>query len=277
MSRMSILELGAHRGGLSVFEATRRARPPERVTLVDPKPGRATALAQRYREVGIAADGMEDRGELIIHRSDPQAVILQSSDDLTSMAEVLATAPDRTVLSQGVLRGLQSTEFAPPVIGVTMTALPGRSRTAQVDLLRALARIAPAQSSAVFRSGELDSGRLAVTRRAISQASVARVQDLPRARDAEHLTQLWWGDEHFDLVTISSTEGDLRLRTAHAEAASRGRAHMAIAMMTASSRVEVFVFERFGSRSGVRLYVDVQRALSGPGSRPWLRPAAFTD
>lgn len=291
-----VLQAGANRGGLTLQRALSR-RTDVRVgtiRVIDPKPGRADAIADLYARDGAVAVPVQARCEEAIAGLESEAPILLAVDDPAVMAKVLATRLRQVLLAQGVSRGPTGQNEAAPVFGISVAAVPGREdeRARVARLFGLLARLSPAASSAVIRENPLAALRLAEVRQATSEVSASRLAVLDRLRDEPDLATLLWSGERYPMVVAERASGGSRQAAEQALNLGRPTTTTAIVLVSDAPKVEFFVVEPRQRRDGgyLRLHVVFERVLPAPVVRrtvidlaptrrspPYTQPAAFTD
>lgn len=295
--QLDISELGSNRGGREIARALAQ-RPGVtfgRVQVVDPKPGRAEDLAHWYQRRGARVEAIVARAEDVLEDLDPTAPRVVTVDDIGSMAQVVERQPEHLLLSQGVARGPGAAREPAAAFGVSLRGVPGRAaeRRQVVQLLSALARLTPPQSSAVIREESgVSAVRLHRIRAEVSRLTVTKLLDRERTMEEEHLAELLWGGTSYPLVVASNEANTERARREQAlDLAVRGH-RAAVALVSASPRVDFYFLEpRRSGASAVSLWVPFQRLLPPPKpftavsesslpqplSSQFSYPGAFTD
>ena len=287
---------GAHRGGLSIVRALDRiapALPIRQVSLADPKPGRAVELGGFYRARGADVTCFEEGCEDVAPRLDPSALLVMSTDTISSMASVVRSQRHQLALVQGVARGPGSRAEPSPVFGLNLAACPGREaeRRQAAELLDVLARLSPPASSQVIRDDALSAIHLQEARDQVSEITARDLLWKEQVAERESLFSLQWEEETFSLVIFRREEGESSRGREQALDLALPHRRSAVVLWSDAPKVEFYVVEpsRRRDRGFVRLFVPFERHLPAPArERTWVRPsesgpatftspAAFTD
>lgn len=106
--------MSANRGMTGFLDAFVKEARPTDVLVVDPEPGRAARLVERF---GLRGDALETRGELVLSRLNREAVVVAATDDPRTNAVLWDARTDAPVVAQAVMRTRSPEPGLPGVVG----------------------------------------------------------------------------------------------------------------------------------------------------------------
>lgn len=259
MRIQAIQSHGAHRGGNEIQRAIEASgHRLTRVTVVDPKPGRAELIGKRYRTLGADVVTYEEPLDAVQDRLDPDEPAILTIDDLPAMARAAARKRRGPMLAQGVFMAPveDNAEFGASIGGISLPMFAERPEDARkaAEFLVTIAAASPATSSSVMRGHPLDEHRLNATRRTTSRGTVADLLAMPAVIEREHPSSLFVGEVRHELV-LARHEGPGGLQGAEQAEEIANDAPRAVALVTPGVRVDLFLVVRGRTRMHVPFVV----------------------